>query len=290
MAVYTCGGKWEAEIYETLTSGSDEGCKMRLKFTPNKLCNSNKIGLIQCMTSNIKLGKNFDQILKQKLETNDPRITNPERVKAMRTDGTGHLDRHIMKNNPVYGAPNMGSGTALSKCSSGHAVIDPPQKSYRCGKTGRGGCSAALHDEPMFSPVTNGDHNMFETAAMSLDGSQKNVWYGSVKWGWEKSEGSIVLIPLEVVGMATPSPQFVGLVHLWNRATDQKGGANIQVPMTSIDLFHTADQFGDLTFSSALKSALGVRHGRISDKTDKSNIDFVLSYLGKPAQRQQFWL
>jgi hypothetical protein len=34
MTVYTCGGKWEADIYETLTSGSSEGCNLLCERRP----------------------------------------------------------------------------------------------------------------------------------------------------------------------------------------------------------------------------------------------------------------
>lgn len=278
MAVHTMGGTWSAPTYEPLKEGSNEGCRMRLEFSPNPLANSNKIALVQLVLKNIKNGKNFDASMKQRLAT----LQGAELVKAMRTDGTGHLDRAVHFNNPVYGADNMASGTSVSRTPEGYSTLAPPQRSYRMGRT-VGSVSASLHDEPMFANVQNGDLFLFETAAVSLDGPQKGVWYGSVTWGFEKKAGGIELYPLEVGAWAIPSPQAVGLLRLWNSAMDKQGKPNIQIFVPSISFDYTAAQLSDETFVRAAAAAVGQQVSRVgSDKIAQAQLRFMGSWLAKP--------
>lgn len=88
--------------------------------------------------------------------------------------------------------------------------------------------SAKLYDKPNMPSAKIGSNMIFETTAISLEGAQKNVYYGSVKWGWNinsiaDSNGKVAttdieLEPLAVVEMGTPSAEMKELANIWNQA------------------------------------------------------------------------
>jgi hypothetical protein len=104
---------------------------------------------------------------------------------------------------------------------------------------GKKGIPAMTGDIPQM-PVdkTESASQVFETTAVALEGVQKGMYYGSVKWGWTKQAGkegldAIDEIPFGLAKEASPSPSFFKAAKQWNASQDSAGEASIPLPMAS---------------------------------------------------------
>ncbi|HET9621022.1 MAG TPA: DUF4157 domain-containing protein [Kofleriaceae bacterium] len=206
-------GKFKTTKFDKLTNG----VAVVLEFHPDeKLIDAKKIGLSQTA----------------KITHNDDTHTGIDPTKEARrvTSGGGQdyvLDRISNKNNPIYGAPDLAAGDGLDKTAKDNNLTAAPTKVGPVSDGGNatfqlGHCfteggalkkkEAALYDRPQ------GGANMFETAALGLEGRDKDVYFGSVKWGYEKKPAGIEAKDIELTSMGTPTQNLLAPAKLWNNS------------------------------------------------------------------------
>jgi hypothetical protein len=73
-----------------------------------------------------------------------------------------------------------------------------------------------------------------ETAALAVSGPQQGVYYGSVRWGWDKAADAktATLKPFQSVSKDAPSAEFSQASELWNKSKTDQSGARIALPVT----------------------------------------------------------
>lgn len=78
-------------------------------------------------------------------------------------------------------------------------------------------------------------HQIFESAALAVAGTQSGAFYGSVRWGWQKPAGvdHPTLIPFQLLRPATPSSDFSDATILWNASKTSRDEASIALPIVS---------------------------------------------------------
>ena len=186
--VDTMDGKWKTREYRPVITSGNPGCVIILEFEPNSLVNSKKIGLMQAMMTKNLNGKDLDLQLQQK-KTAGQAMSSGEKTKASRTSGAGHWDRGLEFTNPVYGATNLKKGQGISKTAESKFQWGgkSKQSNYQLGWHYKIGLikkqrNAILRDEPNMPTAKDNSDMTFETTAMALDGNQKYVHYGTVKW------------------------------------------------------------------------------------------------------------
>ena len=299
----TMGGKWKTNKYDPVMVDGKPGGEIIIEFEPNDLVDSEKIGLLQKIEK-VHNGKNLDAALAAQKTSGQPILGNANKTAAGRTTGRGHWDRALDKSNPVYGAADLKPGQGVEKTpTSNFDVSDttaPDKRSnYQLGYNykpfigKRKKRSAMLHDKPNMPSASTGSAMIFETAAMSLSGKQKNVYYGSVKWGWRIQNatgpsgaplvGDIELEPFDVISMGTPSAEMKGLADVWNQAdtTTAKGTVrNTQVPTTGHNTTLSEAQLDD---EDAVQDAIDDLEAALKGKglagNDKKNVEFELKFL-----------
>lgn len=246
--VTTNGGTWTANVYQTV----DDGAEIELEFAPNDTVNAKKIGLIQTSLK-IEKGKNYDVSARSDYEAGKWQ-PDAQKRKAQRSDGTRHIDRHILKNNPIYGADDLKQGESLSKTKKGKlnyggdSMKKGTYQNYQLGyryktlsglKTNKR--SAKLYDMPQLPGASSAlaknpaekSEMTFETAAVAIDGAQSGTYYGSVEWGWklEDSGRGVELIAFSKKSDGNPTQEFQNTATNWNAGEFDTGFANPQIPL-----------------------------------------------------------
>lgn len=220
--VDTAFGKFKDHLYQDKTiSTLKVGVKMHLKFDPGKFVDAKKIGLVQSVRSYAK-GKDIIR---------DPHQQRQRLVK--KGPGKGYqIDRDPYRNNPVYGSRDLPSGQGLEKTPMSSAPSGQKatagvggNSGYQLGYRYRGGKGAFikqeawLYDEPKIPGVLDSGQ-IFETTAVAIDGTQKGMYYGSVKWGWKvDNRGNFTRIPLTLASRGVPTQNFLAAAEKWNKAT-----------------------------------------------------------------------
>ncbi len=247
-------GEFEDVYYNTVTNSKDEeiGCEMYLRFTPGDTVDATKIGLTQ--------------IVKPMKEGTFDAVDETKKKQAV-TTGAGkdfYLDQLAAKQNPIYGAkpgaaadkdklegwdvgPKVTEMTAKEKedyqKSSGqkgvkYTAASMGQWGYR-KKSGADWIKqpAELDDVPT-RPGSIGKKNsgqLFETTALAVEGAQKNTYYGSVQWGWERDDaGTFKLVDFKIVSQGTPSAAFMAAAEKWNTSKTSGGEETIDLPTFEI--------------------------------------------------------
>ncbi|WP_228038404.1 DUF4157 domain-containing protein [Nostoc sp. LEGE 12450] len=309
-AVDTMGGSWEANNYQSVLENGNPGAEIELEFMPNKLVNSKKIALLQKIEKTHN-GINLDRGYADKKNNNEEFFGNATKTAASRTQGNGHWDRGLTYTNPVYGAPNLKPGEPVSKTPKSkldmNSTTSPDKMSnYQLGHRYRlfpglkwNERSAKLYDKPNMPTAKIGSNMIFETTAISLEGAQKNVYYGSVKWGWNinsiaDSNGKVAttdieLEPLAVVEMGTPSAEMKDLANTWNQAETYtrdapEGIPNTGIPTTNHSTTLTLQELQDPARIQQEINNLLAQLKLNQPKNDKQNKQFELKFLKKKLQ------
>jgi len=247
-------GKFEDVYYNKLTNTKDEeiGCEMYLRFTPNEKVDASKIALVQIVKSYKEGASNTVDETKQKQSL---------------TSGAGkdfHIDRLSSSRNPIYGA-SQGADKDKDKLEGWDVgpkvtpMTEDQRKQYekdhgikgvkytadskaQVGWRKKSGNdwvtqAAELDDWPML-PNTVGKKNsgqVFETTALAVEGTQKNSYYGSVQWGWERDDkAAFKLIDFKLVSKGAPSAIFMASSELWNKSKTSGGEETIDLPTFEI--------------------------------------------------------
>lgn len=219
----TSGGVWDDEKFVLKPGIKDKtarGADMTLSFTPQFPTSATAIGLVQTVKT-IKNGELFflgnDTIAARSL-------TGGEGV------GTS-IDQKPNSGNPVYATPDVeGEENDLAFGENGYRYVEIIKGTiYERVK------KAWLRDVPHLRNLEVGEKassQVFEVTALALAGNQKGAYYGSVRWGWELTEGGEHrLIPLQVVSQGNPSATFMESAKLWNKTATSAGKEPKQLPV-----------------------------------------------------------
>jgi len=215
----TLGGEWHTDTYDTIKSGgTDVGVDIDLVFSPQPPVNATKIGLTQTATSTF---------------AGAPHAINPtvgaRSIPAGQPGAGAHIDQLAQFRNPMYatGATSPAdtlASTPTSKQWGQHGWL------YKDAAGKEKKQDAHLIDKPQLA-VANNSSQIFESAALAIDGVQAGMTYGSVQWGWTRDGvGNFSKLPLKVVGYGTPTAQFRQAAALWNANPTSTGAATIPLP------------------------------------------------------------
>jgi hypothetical protein len=262
--VPTAFGSFEDIYYHQITNSSDEpiGCEMYLRFTPGDTVDATKIGLVQTVKS-VKEGTGF--------------FTNDTKKKQAVTSGKAKdykIDMYASARSPVYGAGTRGTGDAGSMEGWDLNSKVTPMTDARKATEASGGMkgvkydgmgqygfrkksgadwnkqAAELDDWPVL-PDTVGKKDSgqtFETTALAISGNQKDAYYGSVQWGWQRdNKAAFKLVDFNAVSQGTPSSIFMASAEKWN-TSKASGGENV-IKLPTVEVYTTSKEM-DVLFGA----------------------------------------
>lgn len=275
----TFGGEWSTPTYAAVNNGAgvgkQVGANIQVNFTPGELVFAETVGLIQTVKTltNSAAGRPLNQ-------TSFP--AGNKRNFAL-TAGEGDLGRAIDQGdgadpntNPLYAVEDpVGTDSRTLTDVSADARFGGHGHRRQLADGTVDTEDAWLGDRPSRRITFAGQEwrQTFEVAALVLDGAMSNTFLGSIEWGWRADATGTATVdpsPVTVVGMGTPSANFMAAAQKWNDATltDSAGGrhATVDVPITT---HRTVDPAG---LSDA---ALHRRMRRLADEIMRMNRDSV---------------
>jgi hypothetical protein len=250
-SIPTAYGTFEDVYYDKITNAKDEeiGCEMYVRFTPNDKVDATMIGLTQTVKSYKEGASNTVDATKQAQSV---------------TAGPGkdfHIDQYGKSRNPLYvtsdapaaDADKMSAWTAGPKVT---AMSEKRQKEEAAGgkkgvkydglgqhgyrkKSGAAWVSqpAEMDDWPIL-PDTVGKKDSgqtFETTALAIEGTQQNMYYGSVQWGWQRDDkAAFKLVDFKAVSQGVPSSIFLASAEKWNASKTSGNEATIKLPTVEV--------------------------------------------------------
>jgi hypothetical protein len=225
-------GQFEDAVYGFLTdgSGANIGVEMYLKFHPGPNARSDVIALAQAAKG---------------MQSGTPYAPDVKGMhQATSGPGTGYfIDQYAGNPNPLYAAsPSLKQGGSASKLADYETVdvtrLTKAQQAAAAKSTGIHGRHyegagrhgyrkvvngkfveqpAELWDAPTYGAVSANSSQIFETAALALEGPQRNTYYGSVEWGWRtNAKGELTKLPFRLVSQGVPSVNFLTAATIWN--------------------------------------------------------------------------
>lgn len=267
----TAYGEFEDVYYSKVTNNKDEGvgCEMYLRFTPGNTVDATKIGLTQ-------------SVKPTKEGALDP--ADEAKKKQAVTSGAGkdsYIDQLAALRNPIYIA-SAGAGAekdTLEGANVGAKVAEMTAKEktdyekssglkgvkYTAASLGQWGYRkksganwdvkpAELDDVPQ-RPGSIGKKNsgqVFETTALAVEGAQKNSYYGSVQWGWERdASATFKLVDFKILSQGTPSAAFMAAAAKWNAAKTSGGLETIDLP--TVEIFKPSKEMEVLAGADKIK-------------------------------------
>lgn len=218
--VSTNFGEFETTKFD---EADGRGVEIILKFHPDdSKVDAKKIALSQSVKHTTKTGIPYGI---------DPNTS--ARMVGAGESGAGYsIDRISDKNTPIYGSKNLGTTHSLkdtpknnnSTADSIDLGVNATYELGHCYKkketdTKKEKHSAALWDKPR-GGKNKGESRVFETAALAIEGADKDKYYGSVKWGY-KMEGTdttptVTKIDITETSKGDPTPNFIEAAKLWN--------------------------------------------------------------------------
>jgi hypothetical protein len=197
------------------------GSPIQIRFTPKSIVRADKVALVQTALSTWNDQPWF--------------IGNEAQSKATeaRSTPTGtHIDQpSISSNTPLVAMKNPPSGMDLAASVPGkNAKFGIPSSKDPESRKAWMFDPAGLGPIPDEVAVSQG----LETAALAVSGPQKGVYYGSVRWGWDKPAGAktATLNPFQSASKDAPSTEFSRTSELWNASKTDQGTARIALPIT----------------------------------------------------------
>jgi len=235
--VDTWAGTFKADTYEVYERDDYglNGVDMRLSFKPNAYADATRIGLVQAV-----LATQEGKTLVIKHEANpqyyDPGNPEVEKVNKQRQVPEGQpeagwaIDRVADRGNPIYAGANPEGKQTLA--------TTPEEKPDVWGEYGYRFTSAdgkeltkdaTLFDKPGIMRQAANAGQVFETAALALDGKHAGIYYGSVEWGWQKrgADDKPTKLPLRLVSKFAPSINFFHAAVYWDKTGKTSEGAPV---------------------------------------------------------------
>jgi hypothetical protein len=147
---------------------------------------------------------------------------NPSLRKRMVPSGVGEGSRIDRITSAAFGNPLFGSRVPAADDKLGDTPLMSTAKHGWNYKDAAGALqhqAAVLKDPPTFHHSKNAAQ-VFETAALAVEGTQSGTYMGSVEWGWRiDGEGNFKKLDLRKVSDAVPSAGFMAAAKLWNKST-----------------------------------------------------------------------
>jgi hypothetical protein len=215
-AITTLGGDWEAEKYDPVDTKDTEGVDIRLTFTPNASVDATRIGMTQIIRvlqngKTTQIGNDKQKALQEHRQTADgwavDRLGDPNAISST----------YVEPGNPIYGSDAVPDATGKTVADTTFDDQKPGfSQQYQRGRPDRE--QAVLTDTPQLSkPVGSDTRQEFETTALCIEGTQRDTYYGSVRWGWQTDDqGRYGKLPLERVSFGTPTAAFSAAATKWN--------------------------------------------------------------------------
>ena len=197
------------------------GSPIQIRFTPKPVVHADKVALVQTAVSTWNdqawfIGEEADRTA----------------TEARSTPAGTHIDQPSRSSTtPLAGMKNPPSGGDLAASVPGtNAKFGiPSAKDPESRK-------AWMFDPAELGPIPNevAASQSLETAALAVSGPQQGVYYGSVRWGWDKAAGAKTATPkpFKPVSKDAPSAEFSLASELWNASKTDQGGARIALPIT----------------------------------------------------------
>lgn len=190
----------DAQYTNIRRGGRNIGVSMDLEFHPGTQVNSPRIGMVQAIKT---------------MNEGESQAWHPLGMEQ-RDESTGfRIDQDDDRRSPVYTANyDDPANTEMNQVSVDNRFGED-------GKRVPGDTeikAAKLHDEPQSYFMANSGQ-YFESTAISMDGPQEGMYYGSVRWGYEiDSSGSFRKLPLTLISNDAPSEAFMGAAEAWNES------------------------------------------------------------------------
>lgn len=122
----------------------------------------------------------------------------------------------------------------------GKEYLDPAKGQHGFRKGGPGTPDkqqAWIEDHPNRGTAGGKEYRqLFEVAALMIDGPLEGLYLGSIEWGWTNKGGKARMDPpqIRVVREGTPSAEFMDAARQWNNATIK--GPRVVVELPTVDL------------------------------------------------------
>jgi hypothetical protein len=197
------------------------GSHIQIRFTPKPIVRADKVALVQTALSTYN-----DQpwFIGSEAES---------RATEARSTPTGtHIDQaSLSSTTPLVGMkkPPSGGDLAASVPGTNAKFGIPSSKDPESRK-------AWLFDPAGLGPIPDDMEasQSLETAALAVSGPQKGVYYGSVRWGWDKPAGgkTATLQLFQSASKDAPTAEFNRASELWNASKADTGEARIALPIT----------------------------------------------------------
>jgi hypothetical protein len=203
-------GDFDTTKYDNLVyAGSEYGVDIELTFDPGANVDAKKIGLTQSVRSAL---------------AGAAVAIAPSMQKRMVPAGTGEgrqIDRATTGAyaNPLYAAAAPG---ARDKLGDTPTVAGWGQHGWHyTDRAGPHHQKAILKDKPSLSGArSNNSSQVFETAALAVEGTQSGTYMGSVEWGWRiDATGAFTKLPLKKISDGVPTADFMAAAKQWNKST-----------------------------------------------------------------------
>ncbi|MGH1337764.1 MAG: DUF4157 domain-containing protein [Aureispira sp.] len=214
-AIKTNYGTFNDDTY----NWTDKNVVADISFEPAANTDATKIGLTQTV-KRVNAGKTIAK--------------DPNQRTKMSAQGD-KIDTSFTDDSPVYGAAPLGTGKTLAdtpndnNSTSKATKVDATKQAnanYELGHHYKKNSSdtnwqtkkAGLLDTPTINAAMNSSLE-FETTAVALEGAQKGMYYGSVKWGYKIGTSATTsgLIPFAKVSDGVPSKGFMETADKWNK-------------------------------------------------------------------------
>ncbi len=250
----TWGGEFDTDIYdlEKPTRGknvSGYGANIRIIFTPNERVNTEKIALVQTAQTLVD-GMPFSVHAKSKNDVTPGRSI-PDYEQGQGT----HIDQSPSGRTPLFGMTDPGTGSELADSGPSRYMH---LGSHFSDKAGLHHDHAWIYDPARLAVADKSEASQtFETTALAIAGAQKGAYYGSVKWGWNKSASAITATKLAFQGVSkdAPSPDFSEAAGLWNTSVTSEAKATIDLP--TVTFMYTNIKKATLMDNPAKPKSLG---------------------------------
>ena len=196
------------------------GATIQIRFTPKPVVQADKVALVQTVSSSWNDVNWFIGSAAERRAT-----------KARSTASGTHIDQI----NPSSRTPLAGMKNPPSTSNDLAASIPVFARFGIPSAADEKDRQAWLKDPAELGPVPDdvaASQNL-ETAALAVSGPQKGVYYGAVRWGWEKAAGAkaATLKPFTAVSKDAPSSEFSEAAKLWNVSTTDQKQQRLAVPI-----------------------------------------------------------
>ena len=196
------------------------GSWIQIRFTPKPVVHADKVALVQTAVSTWN-----DQAYFIGTEAERKAAADHATSAGIQID-----QRSPSSTTPLLGMKNPPPGGDLAASVPNYAKFGiPSAKDAESRK-------ASMFDPAALTSIPDevAASQSLETAALAVSGPQQGVYYGSVRWGWDKPAGAktATLKPFQSVSKDAPSAEFRDASELWNKSKTDQGGARIALPLT----------------------------------------------------------